>query len=199
MAKLKKKFLFLFIIVISGFIFGIIFSNILNTNDSKLVTSKITEYFNNLKNDTSIDYIKNLFTTIKNNLIYLGTIWILGISIVGLLFNNFIIFFKSFILGFTIGSIINIYFYSGIVLSFFYIFPALIINLFILLIMTYYANDISLKIFNVIFRKKEIKFSLIIKKYVKLLGIFTIVLIISALIETFIMPFFLKLFSFLIK
>ena len=198
MTKLKKKYIFLIIIVIFGFVFGVVFSNILNTEDSKLVTSKITEYFDNLKRDSPINYIKNLFTIIKNNLLYLGAIWIFGISIIGLLFNNFILFFKSFILGFTIGSIINIYFYSGIILSFFYVFPSLLVNLLILLIMTYYANDISLKIFDVIFRKKEIKFSLIIKKYIKLLGIFSIVLIISALIETFIMPFFLKIFCFLI-
>lgn len=199
MEKLKKKYLFLFIIVIIGIVFGVLFSNILNENDSKLVSSKISEYFNNLASDAPIDYMRNLFSSIKNNLLYLGIIWIMGLSIIGLLLNNFILFFKSFIIGFSIGGIINIYYYSGIVLSFFYVFPSHIINLFILLIMTYYANDISLKIFNVIFQKKDIKFSLIIKRYIKILGILSIILIISSIIETFIMPFFLKLFTFLIK
>lgn len=198
MAKFKKKYIFLFVIVIVGFVFGILFSNILNTEDSKLVASKIGEFFNNLKSDMPIDYIKNLFTSIKNNLFYLVIIWVLGLSIIGLLFNNFILFFKSFILGFSVGSIINIYFYSGLILGFFYIFPALLINLLIFLIMTYYANDFSLKLFDVIFRKKEYHFQSLIKRYFKILGIFAIILIISSIIETFITPFFLKLFSFLI-
>ena len=199
MSKLKKKYLFLFIIVIVGFIVGILFSNILNTEDEKLVTSKITEYFNNIASDTKIDYFKNLITSIKNNLLYIGVIWILGLSVIGLLFNNFILFFKSFVLGFSIGSIINIYFYSGLVLSFFYVFPSLLINIFIYLIMVNYANDFSLKLFNIIFRKKDYKISLLIGKYTKILCVLSIILVISSIIETFIMPFFLKLFSFLIK
>ena len=199
MDKIKKKYMFLLIIVIVGIIVGIIFSNILSTQDNKIVTSKITDYFNNLTNDTPINYLKNLFTSIKNNILYLSIIWILGLGVIGLLINNFILFFKSFILGFSIGSIINIYLYKGLVLAFFYVFPALIINLLVYLIMTYYANNFSLRLFEVIFKKKDIKFSLLIKKYIKILGILAIILVISSIIETFIMPFFLKLFSFLIK
>ena len=199
MEKLKKKYMFLLIIVVIGIVMGVIFSNILNMEDSKLVYSKITTYFQNIKDDIPINYLENLFTSLKNNLLYLIIIWILGLGVIGLLFNNFILFFKSFIFGFSIGSIINIYLYQGLVLSFFYVFPSLIINLIILMIMTFYANDFSLKIFNVLFRKKEFKFTPIMIRYTKILGIFTCIMIVSSLIETFIMPFFLKLFSFLIK
>lgn len=199
MEKLKKKYMFLIIIVIIGIITGILFSNILSTEDNRLVTSKIGEYFNNLKNDIPINYLKNLITSLKNNLLYIGIIWILGLSIIGLLFNNFILFFKSFILGFSIGSIINIYLYNGLILSFLYVFPSLLINIIVFLIMTYFANDIGIKLFNLLFKKKEIKFSLIIKRYSKILLYLSIVLVISSLIETFIMPFMIKLFSFLIK
>ena len=191
--------MYLIIIIIIGIIVGILFSNILSTEDNKLVTNKITEYFNNLKNDVPINYLKNLLSSLKNNLLYIGIIWILGLSVIGLLFNNFILFFKSFVLGFSIGSIINIYLYNGLILSFLYVFPSLIINIIVLLIMTYFANDFSMKLFNLLFRKKEIKFSLIIKRYSKILLCLSIILIISSLIETFIMPFSIKLFSFLIK
>ena len=46
MEKLKKKYMFLIIIVIIGIITGILFSNILSMEDNRLVTNKITEYFN---------------------------------------------------------------------------------------------------------------------------------------------------------
>lgn len=199
MEKLKKKYMFLLVIVIIGFIVGILFSNILSTDDSKLVISKITEYFNNLRDDVPIDYFNNLLSSIKNNLLYIVTIWILGLSVIGLLLNNFILFFKSFILGFSIGSIINIYLYSGLVLGFCYMFPSLILNIIIYGIMVYYANDFSLKLFNLLFRKKEIKFTNLIRRYTKIVLYLSIVLIISSFIETFIMPFTIKLFSFLIK
>lgn len=199
MDKIKKKYLFLIIIVIIGLVMGILFSNIISNEDSKLVANKITEYFNNLRDDIPINYLQNLFSSIKNNLFYIGIIWILGLGVIGLLFNNFILFFKSFILGFSIGSIINIYFYSGIILSFLYVFPALILNLLIYIIMTYHANIFSIKLFNLIFRKKEFPFSSLIKKYSKILLYLTILLLISSLIEIFVMPFSIKLFSFLIK
>ena len=199
MDKLKKKYLYLLIIVMVGIIVGIIFSNILSNDDSKLVYSKVTTFFNNIKNDVPINYFQNFINSLKNNYFYLIIIWILGLSIIGLIINNFILFFKSFILGFSIGSIINIYFYSGIILSFFYVFPAILINLFIFILMCYYANNCSLKLFDVLFRKKDYKFHDLIIKYLKILGVFFIILTISSLIETFIMPFFIKLFSFLIK
>lgn len=198
MEKLKKKYLFLLVIVMVGIIVGIIFSNILSVNDNKLVYSKLTTYFLNLKNDVPINYLQNLLMSLKNNLFYLILIWILGLSVIGLVINNFILFFKSFILGFSIGSIINIYLYRGIVLAILYAFPSMIINIFVYLIMIYYANFFSLKLFNVLFKKKEYQFSSLIIKYSKLLGFSAIILVISSLIEVFVNPFFIKLFSFLI-
>ncbi len=198
MHKWKKNSLFLIILIIVGIIMGIIFANVLNSTDEKMVITKITNYFNNLKEDIPIKYWDNFLTNWRNNVIYLIIIWILGLSIIGLLLNNFLLFFKSFIMGFSIGSIINIYFYKGIVLAFLYIFPSTLINLFIYLIMTYYANDFSWQLFHVLFLKKEYKFDNLIKNYFKLLGLLLIILIISTLLETFLTPFLIKLFSFLI-
>ena len=178
---------------------GLLFANILSNDDQTLVFNKLTTYFNNLKNDVPILYMNNLLSSIKNNLIYLIIIWFLGLSIIGLLLNNFILFFKSFILGFSIGSIINIYLYNGIILSIIYIFPSLIINLIIYLIMIYYANNFSLQLFNLIFKKKDYALRYSIKKYSKVLIFCAVILIISSLLETFLTPFLIKLFSFLIK
>ena len=97
MSKLKKKYMFLLIIAILGIVIGIIFSNILSAPDEKLVYTKLTTFFNNLKDDIKIDYWKNLLEILKNNFLYLGCILIFGISIIGLVLNNFILFFKSFI------------------------------------------------------------------------------------------------------
>lgn len=199
MEKFKKKYLYLLIMVMIGILVGIIFSNILSNEDNKLVYSKITNYFNNIKNDVPINYFRNLLNSLRNNYLYLIAIWILGLSVIGLLFNNFILFFKSFILGFSAGCIINIYLYNGLILAILYVFPSSIINLLVYLIMTFYANNFSLKLIDVLFLKKEYHFNTLIIKYLKMLGIFTTVLTFSSIIETFIMPFILKLFSFLIK
>ena len=199
MDKIKKKYLFLLIIIIIGIIMGFLFANILSSSDQKIVFEKISSYFNNLKNDIMIDYGRNLFVSIKNNIIYLILIVVFGLSIIGLLFNNFILFLKSFILGFSFGSIINIYLYRGIILGFIYVFPIMIFNILIYAVMISRANDVSIKLYNVLFKKKEYQFAYIIKNYFKLAGISLILLLLSSVYETFITPFTIKLFSFLIK
>ena len=199
MNKIKKKYLFLIIIVIIGVITGFIFANIISNNDQKIVYEKITYFFNNIKEDVHIKYWNNLLFSLKNNIIYLILITIFGLSIIGLFFNNFILFLKSFILGFIASSIINIYLYNGIVLSIIYVFPFMILNLFTYLIMISYANDFSVKLFYLLFKKKEYHFHIIIKKYFAVSLICLVLLLVSSLYETFITPFVLKLFSFLIK
>ena len=199
MNKLKNKYVFLLVIIIIGTIAGIMFSNVLSDSDEKIVMLKITDYFNNLKDDVKIDYFNNLLNSLKNNYIYLIFIWVFGLSIIGLILNNFILFFKSFIMGFIIGSIINIYLYNGIILSILYVFPALIINIMVYGILVYYANNISIKSFDLIFSKKDIKINSYVKRYSKLLLVCSIIIFISSILETYLTPFLIKLFSFLIK
>ena len=198
MKKLKKEYLFLFIIIIVGILSGIIFTNILNVNDKKIVYTRITTYFNNLSNDVALDYRNNLLHNIKNNGIYILLIISFSLSIIGLFFNTFILFLKSFILGFTIGSIINIYFYSGIVLAIFYVFPAQLFSLLMYAIIIFHANTLSLKLFEYIFKKKECHFSLLLKKNMRIIGLVLFLHLLSDLFDIFLTPYILKLFCFLI-
>lgn len=199
MDKAKKKYVFLITIVIIGLIGGIIFSNILSTNDEKLVYDKLTTYFFNIKKGLEINYWLTLLNSLKSNMLLLILIWIFGLSIIGIILNAFILFFKSFVLGFSIGSIINIYLYKGIILSIVYVFPHFIINIIVLLLLVYYANNFSIKLFNLLFLKKDIKFHDIMRRYFKIFIICLGAFFISSLTETFFSPFFVKLFTFLIN
>ena len=198
MDKEKKKYLFLVSIVIIGIIIGILFANILNNNDRILVNDKITNFFINIKDNKDINYLKNFKNIFLNNITYITLIWLLGLSIIGIVCNIFILFFKSFTIGFSIGSIIYIYLYKGILGSFLYIFPHTIINIFIMIILVYYANNLSIKLFKLLFLKKDIKFNELIKKYSRIYLYSLGFILISSILETFIQPLILKLFTFLI-
>lgn len=198
MNKEKKKYIFLISIVVIGIVIGIVFSNILNDNDKILVENKLTTYFMNIKNNKEINYLSNFLNSFFNNNLHLIMIWILGLGVIGLVFNVFILFFKSFIVGFGIGSIINIYLYKGIIGSILYIFPHILINLFVFIVLVYYANNFSLKLFRLLFLKKEIKFKEVMHKYLKILLYAFGLLFISSLLETFLAPFIMKLFTFML-
>lgn len=197
MDKEKKKYIFLISVVVIGIIIGIIFSNIISDNDQLIVEEKLTTYFTNIKNKQSINYLSNFLNSFLNNMTFLIIIWALGLSIIGLLLNNFVLFFKSFILGFGIGSIINIYLYKGIIGSILYIFPHCFINMFVFIILVYFANNFSLKLFKMLFLKKDFKFNDIMRKYLKILLYAFIMLLISSLLETFLSPIIVKCFTFM--
>ena len=199
MDREKKKYIFLISITVIGIIIGIIFSNILNDNDKILVENKLTTFFINIKNNKEINYLSNFLNSFLNNTTTFILICILCLSIIGIILNNFILFFKSFVVGFGIGSIINIYLYKGIIGALLYIFPHILINVFVFIVLIYYANNFSIKLFKSLFLKKEFKFSEIMKKYSKMLFYGFSLLIISSILETFLSPIIIKLFTFMIN
>lgn len=197
--KNKYKYIFLITIIILGFLSGIILSNILSYNDKKEIATIVEEYFLNLKENTEINYISNFINNLNVNFIYLLLLFIFGLSIIGVILNPFILYFKSFILGLSVGIIISIYRFKGIIGGILYIFPHQIINIIVYLLLSYYGISLSIKLFKSLFLKKTFNSSEFMKKYFKIVGLSSFVLLISTLYETFLADFIMKLFTFLIK
>lgn len=199
MEKEKKKYLFIISIAVIGIFVGIVFANVINKADKVLVEDKLTTYFLNIKDNKNINYFGNLLNSFLNNNLYLIIIWLLGLSIIGIVLNNFIIFFKSFVIGFSIGSIINVYLYKGIIGALIYIFPHHIINILVYIVLIYHANNFSIKLFKTLFLKQDNKIKELMPKYLKILLYCFIALSISAILETFLSPFIIKFWTFTIK
>lgn len=197
--KNKYKYIFLITIVVLGFITGIIFSNILSYNDKKEISSVVETYFINLKNGEEINYLGNFFNTLGTNYFYALLFFIFGLSIIGIILNPFILYFKSFITGFSVGIIISIYSLKGIILGILYIFPHQIINLIVYILLSYYGISLGIKLFKSLFLRKSFNSNEFMKKYAKILGLSLIILLISSLYETFFNDFIMKVFTFLIK
>ena len=197
--KNKYKYIFLITIIIFGIISGIILSNILSYNDSKEISRVVEEYLLNLKNGNNLNNISKLINSISINLMYVLLIFIFSLSIIGVILNPFILYFKSFIIGFSIGIMIKIYRFKGILLGLFSIFPHEIINIIMYLFLSFYGIKLSIKFFSLIFLKKQINFSIYMKKYLKVIIVSTIILIISSFYETFLGDFIIKAFTFLVK
>ncbi len=196
--KNKKILVFITILLIVGLICGSLFITIINSSDKKLVLETVSNYFNKIKT-TKIDYLYSFGTSVTSNLLYVLFIWLLGISVIGLPIILFLLFIKSFILGFSISSIICQYKLGGVALSLSYVFPHHILNIITITFVTMYALKVSLSLVKLITSKKQINLKLIIRRYIGVLIITVLLCIISSVIETFVTPHFIKLFSFLIK
>ena len=197
--KNKYKYIFLLTIILIGFISGIIFSNILSYNDHQEISNTLKDYFLGIKNNQSINYLGNFLNIFSVNYLYMLLIWIFGLSIIGIILNPFILYFKSFVIGFSVGIIISVYSYLGILGSLLYLFPHLLINLLVYTLLSFYGIKLSIKLFKSLFLHKNFNFQDFMKKYLKILGVASIILLITTLYETFLADFVMKIFTFFLK
>ncbi|MBQ7136770.1 MAG: stage II sporulation protein M [Bacilli bacterium] len=193
--KQKKVYVFLISLITIALVSGIFFWFMLSNDDKILITSELTNFFNCIKKGTSINYWGSLLNSIITNLLYIILIWLLGISIIGLPIILIMIAIKSFIIGFSISSIIAVYGFKGILGSIVYIFPHQIGFLLLLLLLGFYSISFCIKLFKYLFLKQIINFKVVMRRYLKILILSVLIAVMLSLFETLISTYLIKLFT----
>lgn len=189
----KKINYFTFFIILLGIISGSIFLVILKDSDKDIVISKISEFMFNVDSNKVNNLIafKNAFIEYS---IYVVLVWILGLSIIGIVINIFITYLRGFITGFSISSFILAYKYKGILASFIFAFPTCIINLITTFIISVYSFTFTVMLFKSIFNKtNNLMIKGYLKKYFLILGICMILVLLSSISEAFLLSSIMKL------
>ena len=189
----KQSILFYVIVFVIALVAGTFFNLILNDKDTKLVIDHLTNFFTLVKSD-NINYLPTFINTFLLNILYIFIIWILGFTVIAIPIIMIIYFFKSFIVGFTISSLISHFKIKGILYSFIYLFPHTIVNLLLILILSTISIFISLRIIDIL-RKKKKNFNILLKKYFIILIIFIFITFITSIYEVLLLP---KVFNLLI-
>ena len=196
--KLKKKlyfnknlFVFLFVLVMAGLFAGALFSVILSDSDKKLVSDYLNDFFISLSNN-KMNLNISFFNTIVFTLGFALLIWIFGLSIIGVLLVLPFLFLKSFILGFSVGSIFLNFKFKGIIISLFYIVPHHVVNLLIYILISAYSIMISYRMITCMRKRKSFDFKLFMSKYSFILIFSLIILSVTSLYESFILPYVLN-------
>lgn len=188
----KKVNLFVIFIVVLGIISGSLFLMVLNDNDKSEVINEISTFMANI-NTNNINNLNSFKNSLIEGMILIILSWILGMSIIGVIFNIFFIYMKSFTIGFSISSFILVYKYKGILSSLIYVIPSQLINILIILILGVYTLLFSKYLFKMIFLKdKTVNLGKFFKKYVLVFGICIILCVISSLCEAYLLPSLLK-------
>jgi len=188
----KKVNLFVIFIVILGIISGSLFLMVLNDNDKSEVINEISTFMTNI-NTNNINNFNSFKNSLIEGMILIILSWILGMSIIGVIFNIFFIYMKSFIIGFSISSFILVYKYKGILYSLIYVIPSQLINILIILILGVYTLLFSKYLFKMIFLKdKTVNLGKFFKKYVLVFGICILLCLVSSLCEAYLLPSLLK-------
>ena len=184
--KENKLFTILLIITILSILLGILFPAILTTDNKELIKTSITDYFTAIDNN-KIEYIKSLITILSNNIFVIISIWLLGISIIGIIIIIIEVFIKGFIVGFSFTSILVTYGIKGILIGIIYTISN-ILSLLVTFLLSYYAISFSIMIYKTIFKKKNYPKEIIVKRYIKIGLLALLSSIVISLIEVFIIP-----------
>ena len=188
----KNVNLFVIFIVVLGIISGSLFLMVLNDNDKSEVINEISTFMSNI-NTNNINNLNSFKNSLIEGMILIILSWILGMSIIGVIFNIFFIYMKSFTIGFSISSFILVYKYKGILSSLIYVIPSQLINILIILILGVYTLLFSKYLFKMIFIKdKTVNLGKFFKKYVLVFGICIILCLVSSLCEAYLLPSLLK-------
>ncbi len=190
----KKYVLFCMILVIIGIISGSLFIVILNSTDKSLVIEYIEEFVSNIKNN-SFNYIDTFKNTIFVNYLVIIIISILGFTYILAPLNILILFYKAFIIGFSLSSFVLTLKIKGLLISIVYIFPHLILNILIFSILTAFTLKLSMIMIKNIIKKKEVNLRVYFNKYLYTFIFVLILITITSLYESFICPHILKLIS----
>lgn len=195
----KTVILVVFIVFILGLLFGSLYITILDNDNKKIILDSVKNYFNSYNSITfssRLEIFKNSFT---KNLLYFITMWLLGLSIIGVPIIIFMIFLKSFISGFSIASIFACYKFKGLVGILIYILPSNVIMLILSIFLGIYSVNLSIKLGTNAFTKKNLNFGAFMGKYFFVLLMIVLICIILSLFDAFIAPYLYNLFTNLIK
>lgn len=189
---LKKKVILIgvFIVLVLGLLFGSIYITILSNNDKKDLLENVSLYFNNYKSISFQDKLNIFKESFIKNIIYFLLIWVLGVSIIGFPVILIMIFYKSFLLGFSISSIFAKYRVGGVYRILLYVFPSKIILLLLAVFLGVFSINLSNKLANSLVKKKSFNFNAYMGKYFLLLLICILACTITSLIDAFIIPIF---------
>ena len=198
MDKLKKMFcvnkkvtVFLICLMVVAVLFGSFFPLFLSADDKVLVSDYISSFVLNIKDNIDCMYLfKNGFFI---NVILMLVIWTLGISIIGIPIVVFLFFFKCFIFGFSISSIIFNYSFKGVLFGLIYIFPHEVINICAFIILCNYSLVFSIRMLGLIFKRSDFNIRSSFSWYFKVLLINVFIVIVCVLYESFVNPFILRL------
>ena len=188
----KKINYFVVTILLFGVISGSIFLVILDSGDKSGTVLQIQTFISNLSNN-KVDGGLALRSSLIINYIFVGLIWGLGLSIIGIIFNIFLTYIKWFVVGFSVASIFVTYNYKGILMALLYLFPHQILNVIVVCVLTIYSIMFSLNLLEIIVTKKVKKNYNMLKRYVVILLFSIIISFISSLLEVYLFPNLLKI------
>ncbi|NRD80646.1 stage II sporulation protein M [Bacillus sp. BRMEA1] len=147
-------FLFVVVLFLMGVIFGAIVVNSMSLTQKEDLYYYLSQFFGQVSNGKVADNNDLFLQSFLQNSKFIGLIWVLGISIIGLPVILILLFVKGMVVGFTVGFLVSQMGWKGFLLAVASIMPQNLIVIPIFIMMAALSVIFSLRMVKKQFIKK---------------------------------------------
>ncbi len=174
---------------------GAITINIIDLDQKKEII-KFLESFFKMISKNNVDNTILVKQSLKNNIQTFILLWFLGVSIIGIPLIIGLVLVRGFVIGFTVGFIVNELGIKGFIFSVFSILPQNIFFIPWIIISSAYSLIFAIKFIKGKFNKNNKgNYANEVIKYTITMVMFFSISIIGTMIESYVTPIFMKLIS----
>jgi stage II sporulation protein M len=176
-----------------GVIFGAIVVNSMSFTQKEDLFYYLSQFFGQVAGGKVADDHDLFFQSFVHNSKFIGLMWLLGISIVGLPIILILLFIKGMVVGFTVGFLVSQMGWNGFMLAFVSILPQNLIIIPVFIIMAAISVIFSLRMIKKQFMKKSNQPILpFFKGYIIVFITAAIFITVASGIEAFLSPWLMK-------
>lgn len=187
-------FIFIAILFLMGVIFGAIVVNSMSFTQKQDLFYYLTQFFGQVSSGKTVDSNDLFLQSFFHNSKFIGLMWVLGISIIGLPIILILLFMKGMVVGFTVGFLVSQMSWKGFMLAFVSILPQNLIIIPIFIIMAAMSVSFSLLMVRKQFMKKFGQPIMpLFKRYIFVLATAVVLISAASLIEAFLSPGLMKM------
>ncbi|MED3725211.1 stage II sporulation protein M [Priestia filamentosa] len=190
--KHSSVYLFVTVLFFIGVVFGAVVVNSLNLGQKEDLFYYLDRFFGQVTKGevaNSADILKQSFW---HNIKYLGFIWILGISVIGLPVVLVLLFLKGIVIGFTVGFLVNQMGFHGFLLSFVSVLPQNLFLIPLFIVVSTLSLSFSLKLMKQFVRSGSKTMITAFMRYSTVILLILAVVTISSTLEAYASPFLMK-------
>lgn len=186
-------FLFIVVLFLMGVIFGAIVVNSMSITQKEDLFYYLSQFFGQVS-DGKVTEDNDLFLqSFLHNSKFIGLIWVLGISIIGLPVILILLFIKGMVVGFTVGFLVSQMGWNGFMLAFVSILPQNLIIIPVFILMAAFSVIFSMRMIKQQFMKKYAQPILpFFKGYIFTLIVAVIFISAASGIEAYLSPWLMK-------
>lgn len=189
----SSLYIFHTVLFLMGIIFGAIVVNSMSLSQQNDLYYFLSEFFQQLRQGDLISAGEVFKHTLSYNSKFIGLMWILGISMIGLPFILVLLFLKGLVVGFTIGFLVQQMGWQGFLLSIVSVLPQNIIIVPIYIFVAVISVTFSLQMIKKLFVKSIFQpFGPMLTKYILQFGFAIVLLVVAGFIEGYFTPYLMK-------